>query len=423
MPSANVAVTSNGVSGHTNGSLTGAQDQIPTFRRLVPLVNEGSVTYLNASFAPPSNLIVHEAITRYASEALYETMPKPKWQASVQDARRLLARYINTDPSNIAFTRDTTEALGSIIRGLRFKPGDNVVLLDSEHPNHAYQWMSLRSQGLEVRQISTIDAAAKNRRVTAANASTFAPYVDDRTIAVGLSSIMFHSGQWNHVADICSSFRSRGVHVIADITQQVGFSAVDVQELGVSAAAFSLHKGLHCPTGLAALYVDPQVIKDVNPTPPIVGYGAVSNVRADLVVPDDPIVYHPSAQRYDHLNLSLISGAVAKAYLGFYLDVLGPKNVEDHLYSLGDVLHQQCKQLRINIVGPESRKEHAPHLYILDLQDERWMSHFRDNGIIVTPYRLGIRVSFGFYNNAEDVMKLVGVLRTGIDAGFPVPKV
>ncbi|KAF4972261.1 hypothetical protein FSARC_1158 [Fusarium sarcochroum] len=403
----------------SNQSSTG---NVAAFRRVVPLVNEGSVTYLNASLAPPSNLIVHEAITKYASDALYNPQPKPQWQATMLEARHLLGRYINTDPSNIAWTRDTTEALGSFIRGLHFESGDNVVLLDSEHPNHAYQWMSLRSAGLEVRQVPTIEADKKNGKVRAANASTFAPYVDDRTIAVGLSSIMFHSGQWNDIADIAATFRPRGIHVIADITQQVGFTTVDVEALGVSAAAFSLHKGLHCPTGLAALYVNPAVIKEVDPTPPIVGYGAVSNVRGDLLVPNDPITYHPSAQRYNHLNLSLISGAVAKAYLSFYLDTLGPKNVENHLYSLGDELKRECKKLGINIVGPDSRKEHASHLYILDLHDPRWMDHLRDNGIIVTPYRLGIRVSFGFYNNSEDVQKLVGALRSGMDAGSPVPK-
>ncbi|KAF5655024.1 class IV [Fusarium sp. NRRL 25303] len=425
MPSSDVSQPSNGAL-ITNGNGKDlarplANSNMSTFRHLVPLVQEGTITYLNASFAPPSNMIVHEAIIKYASEALYNPLPKPTWQATTQDARRLLARYINTDSSNVAFTRDTTEALGSIIRGLHFKPGDNVVLLDTEHPNHAYQWMSIRPLGLEVRQVPTIEADKKNGKLRAANAETFAPYVDDRTIAIGLSSIMFHSGQWNDVAHICSTFRPRGIHVIADITQQVGFATVDVQALGVSAAAFSLHKGLHCPTGLAALYVDPDVIKIVDPTPPIVGYGAVSNVRADLLVPDDPIVYHPSAQRYNHLNLSLVSAAVAKAFLTFYLDVLGPEKVESHLYDLGDVLRKECKSLAINIVGPSSREEHAPHLYVLDLHDERWMPHLRDNGIIVTPYRLGIRVSFGFYNSTEDIKKLASALRSGIEMGISIP--
>ncbi|KAH6975117.1 pyridoxal phosphate-dependent transferase [Ilyonectria sp. MPI-CAGE-AT-0026] len=390
------------------------------FRQLVPIVRDDKITYLNASFAPPSNLIIHEALTKYLSESLYKELPKPAWQAAVEEARKLLGRYINTDQSTIAFTRDTTEGLNNFIRGLRFQPGDNVVILDSEHPNHAYGWMSLREAGLEVRQIPTIPEAEKAGQVTAANAATFAPYVDDRTRAIGISSVMFHSGQWNDVADICAAYRPRGIHVVVDATQQVGFAPIDVKAMGVSAAAFGMHKGLNCPTGLAALYVDTDVIADANPTPPIVGYGAVSNVRADLLVPEDPILYHPTARRYEHLNVSLIAIAAAKAYLTFYLDTMGPREVEEHLFNLGDALRKECKRLGVTVVGPETRKEHAPHLYILDLHGSGWMEHLREMDVIVTPYRLGIRVSFGFYNNVQDVERLSWAIEAGLKKNLPL---
>ncbi|KAI8308120.1 putative aminotransferase [Colletotrichum sp. SAR11_59] len=391
-----------------------------TFRSLVPLVADDKITYLNASYQPPSNLIIHGAITKFSSEGLYSAHPKPQWQSAVEETRELVGRYINADPSSIAFTRDTTEGLNSSARSLKFTPGDNVVVLDSEHPNHVYGWMALRAAGLEVRQVPTIPEAEKSGKVTAANAATFAPYVDERTRAIGISSIMFHSGQWNDVADICKAYRPRGIHVLADLTQQVGFAEVDVKALGVSAAAFSLHKGLNNPTGFAAFYVDPAVITEMDPTPPIVGYGAVSNVRADLLVPSESLVYHPTARRYEHLNLSLVAAASAKAFLTFYLDSMGPRRVQEHLYNLGDVLREGCKEIGVKIVGPTSRKEHAPHLYILDLHDPRWMELLKDHGVLVTPYRLGIRVSFGFYNNSSDVKKLISVLKTGVESGLPM---
>ncbi|KAK7706473.1 hypothetical protein SLS64_004846 [Diaporthe eres] len=409
-------------------ALTKATSQPPseadfsTFRSLVPLVADDKITYLNASYQPPSNLVIHAAITKHASEGLYSPHPKPQWQSAVEDTRALVGRYINADPSSIAFTRDTTEGLGYFIQSLKVEPGDNVVVLDTEHPNHVYGWMTLRKAGVEVRQVPTIPEAQRTGKVTAATAETFAPYVDGRTRAIGLSSIMFHSGQWNDVAGICAAFRPRGVHVLADLTQQVGFAEVDVRALGVSAAAFSLHKGLNCPTGFSVLYVDPDFIAKNDPSPPIAGYGAVRNVRADLLVPAEEVVYHPTARRYEHLNLSLVGAAAAKAFLTLYLDSMVPRRVQEHLYRLGDVLREQCRILGVNIVGPASRQEHAPHLYILDLHDPRWMDLLKESGIFVTPYRLGIRVSFGFYNNSSDVKKLVSVLRAGVDQGLPLPQ-
>ncbi|KAI8262562.1 hypothetical protein K4K58_000538 [Colletotrichum sp. SAR11_239] len=258
-----------------NGSVAAVSYQkgnFDIFRRLVPLASDGKITHLNAGFMPPSNLIVDEAIRRFCSESLHHPSPKACWRQDVEAVRQLLARYINTDPSSIAFVRDTTEGLGSFIHGLKFEPRDNVVILDCEHPNQAFGWMALRPLGLEVRLVPT-----DPERPVAANAKTFAPYVDDRTKAIGLSSIMFHSGQWNDIADVCAFYRPMGIHVLADLTQQVGFADVDVQALGVSAAAFSLHKGLNTPTGFAALYVDSAVIEELDPTPPLVGYGGVAS--------------------------------------------------------------------------------------------------------------------------------------------------
>ncbi|KAK1478572.1 hypothetical protein CCUS01_04918 [Colletotrichum cuscutae] len=386
------------------------------FRHLVPLVSSGKATHLNAAFMPPSNLIVNEALSRFCSEALHQPSPKSRWKEDVEAVRELLGRYINTDPSTIAFVRDTTEGLGSFIRGLKFLPGDNVVILDCEHPNQAFAWLTLRSTGLEVRLVPT-----DPENPVAADAKTFAPYVDERTRAIGLSSIMFHTGQRNDVADVCGAFRHRGIHVLADLTQQVGFAAVDVEELGVSAAAFSLHKGLNSPTGFAALYVDTQVIHEMDPVPPIVGYGGVSSVgdSEDFAVPEGPVVFHPTAKRYEHANMSFISAVAARAFLQFYLEVMGPRNLEQRLYSLGDALRQSCAELGVGVVGPSERKHHAPHLHVLRLQDPRWPERLEAAGIVATKFRTGIRVSFGFYSNLEDVERLMAVIRKGLESGIP----
>ncbi|KAF4818198.1 hypotheticall protein [Colletotrichum tropicale] len=385
------------------------------FRRLVPLASDGKITHLNAGFMPPSNLIVDEAIHRFCSESLHHPSPKACWRQDVEAVRQLLARYINTDPSSIAFVRDTTEGLGSFMHGLKFEPGDNVVILDCEHPNQAFGWMALRSLGLEVRLVPT-----DPDRPAAANAKAFAPYVDDRTKAIGLSSIMFHSGQWNDIADVCSVYRSMGIHVLGDLTQQVGFAEVDVQALGVSAAAFSLHKGLNIPTGFAALYVDSAVIEELDPTPPLVGYGGVASVSdsEDFMIAEGPIVFHQTARRYEHANMSFISAVAARAFLQFYLEVMGPKNVENHLYGLGDALRESCAELGISVLGPKERRQHAPHLHVLQLHDPRWLEHLTASGVVVTRFRSGIRVSFGFYNSLSDVDRLVAVLKSGIALGI-----
>lgn len=388
--------------------------ELSHFRGLVPMVAlDADTTYLNASFMPPCNTVVGDALRQYVDDATYNPEIKAEWQGKAEKVRELLAEYINASPDEIAFTRDTTEALNCFIQCLQFEAGDNVIVLDSEHPNHAYGWMSLRRKGLEVRQVDT-------KGECFADAATFAPHVDQRTRAIGLSSVMFHSGQKNAVKDICSQFRSRGIHVLVDMTQQAGFATIDVQDLGVSAAAFSLHKGLACPTGLACLYVQPEAMETLVPHPPVVGAGAVANMRSDLTVPANEVEYHVTSRRYDHLNMGLIQACAAHASLTLYLRTLGPAAVEQTLYALGDALRDRCGRLGVAVVGRDAQEQRAPHLYVLRLQHPDWPAHFKQHRIYVSHYRLGTRVSFSWYNNVADVDRLMRVIEDGVQQGIPL---
>ncbi len=389
--------------------------QFDIFRRLVPLVAEQNVLHLNAAFMPPSNLIVRDAIEKFCDQGLRDISPKTHWKRDVEDTRELVARYLKTKPSSIAFTRDTTEGMGYFMHSLDIQPGDNVLILDCEHPNQAYGWLALRKRGLEVRQVPT-DLDGK---IVAATAATFAPFVDDRTRAIGLSSIMFHNGQWNNVADIVATFKPRGIHILADLTQQVGFTDLDIHALGVSAAAFSLHKGFNTPTGIAVLYVAEEFLNAHNPVPPIVSYESLAHVSEDFQIPSGPVTFHPSARRYEHANMSLVGVVAAKSFLRFHLDVMRPSNVQCHLRILGDRLRQECQRLGIEILGPAGHQNHAPHLYTLKLCGAQWREYFQANNVVVSTFRWGVRVSFGFYNNLADVTRFVNIVERGLKAGIP----
>ncbi|KAF4552533.1 Aminotransferase class-V-like protein 2 [Elsinoe fawcettii] len=379
-------------------------------RAMVPVLNNQAVTHLNAGFQPPMNATVRQAIQRFVDEATTEPNPKAKWQQRTASAREKLAKHLCVEPKSIAFTRDTTEGLNLFQRSLRFQPGDNVVILDVEHPNHAYGWLALVESGLEVRRVPTEGAVF-------ANAGTFAPFVDGRTVAIGLSSVMFHSGQLNDVRDVAIQFRPRGVHVLADLTQQIGAARINLKSLNVSAAAFGFHKALGCPSGLGGLYVDPQALSTLKSAPPIVGAGAILNLQSDLVaIPD--VQYHESTLRYEHLNLSLVGTTALDAALDL-LENMNVDRVEQHYRALGRELARGCAKIGVEIVGSSKTNERAAHVYILRLLDPAWQEHFKAAGVYVSHYRCGVRVSFGFYNNLADVHTLLDVLMQGLANGIP----
>ncbi|OTB02443.1 hypothetical protein M426DRAFT_197746 [Hypoxylon sp. CI-4A] len=399
-------------------------EKFATHRRLVPLVSQNDdVLFLNAASAPPSNLIVHEAITKYSASALYSDYPHPQWRETREEARALIARLINAEtPETIAFTRDTTEGLGSVIRSLRFERGDNVVVVDTEHPNQVYAWLALRDAGLEVRFVPTIAQAEEVGFIDAVDADTLRPYVDKRTRAIGLSSVSFDSGQRNDVAGISAAFRPAGIHILIDAAQHVANAQLDVQADGVSAAVFTLHKAMNCPTGIGALYVAPEAHADLVSVPPIVSMQGVRNMSENLVVkPDEPVEYYTDARRFEHANMSLVGVVAAAAFARVFIEVLGPADVEAWLYYLTELLRAECERLGVRVLGPREKSRRAPHIVILDLDTKVWAAHLRDYGRVrYTVNRLGFRISFGFFNSVEDVKRFVRVLELGIARGLVV---
>ena len=384
-----------------------SEDEHTKLRRLVPLVQQPDITFLNASYQHPMNTRVRTALDNFLNQASTHPHPKPLWQKTTAESREKLAQFLNVPSHSIAFTRDTTEGLNLFQRSLKFSTGDNAVILDNEHPNQAYGWLALRDHGLDVRLVPT------KADCYAANANTFAPHIDERTIAIGLSSVMFHSGQKNDIKDICQRFRPRGVHVLVDITQHIGVEKIDLTDWNVSAAAFSTHKALGCPTGLGALYVAPTVLPTLNITPPIVGAGSIANLSPDLI-PNPDIVYHSTAEKYEHLNLSLLGTTALNAALSLIVDEIGIGCIERHLRALGRELISQMDGLGLRVIGSRREEEHAPHVYIVPLLHPDWKAHFAAEKVYVSHYRCGVRVSFGWYNNIGDVRRFADSVRAGI---------
>lgn len=397
---------------YTNPFFASSDTQkVKEYRKIVPVAASGSCTYLNAAFQPPMNLRVKDACAEFLHQASAWQHPKPGWQSEAGEAQQLLAKCLHVDPDSLVFTRDTTEGLNLFQRSIDFKPGDNVVLLETEHPNHAYGWLALRDRGLGVKFVPNgIDHYADD--------ATFAPYVDDRTVAVGFSSVMFHNGQMNNVKSICSRFRPRGIHVLVDMTQHIGTSPINLSELGVSAAAFGCHKALGCLTGIGALYIEPQTLQLLKTTPPIVGAGAVVNIPSTLLVDPTLVEYHASAKRYGHLNLSLIGAVSLKASLQLLTQEVGIDRIERHLRMLGAHLGLMCEKVGVEVVGSRFSGQRSPHIYVLKLVREEWARHFEEENVMVSQYRCGVRVSLGFYNDLGDIGALEASIKRGLAKGL-----
>ncbi|MFL1543051.1 aminotransferase class V-fold PLP-dependent enzyme [Pseudomonas sp. O39] len=175
-----------------------------------------------------------------------------------------LAGLIDADPEAIAFTRNATEALQSLIRNYNgLQPGDQVLISDLEYDTvkGAMRWLA-GYRGVEVIEVShthpaTVDSLVQTYR------DAFARY--PRLKLMALTHVTHRTGLVMPVAAIASAARTHGVDVILDGAHALGQIEFNLAELGIQFAGFNLHKWIGAPLTLGFLYIAPERLADIDP--------------------------------------------------------------------------------------------------------------------------------------------------------------
>src|SRR5512147_910463 len=114
--------------------------------------------YLNHAAVAPLCRPAAEAMQRLADDCLhYGSIHYDEWLAAYEGLRVAAARLINSDPSEIALMKNTSEGIATIAMGLDWKPGDRVVAFHEEFPANFYPWKKLEQKGVAVTWLSCTD--------------------------------------------------------------------------------------------------------------------------------------------------------------------------------------------------------------------------------------------------------------------------
>ena len=180
------------------------------------------------------------------------------------EIRRQLAELIDVDPESVAFTRNATEALQSLIRNYnRLQPGDQVLISDLEYDTvkGAMRWLA-GVRGVEVIELSHTHPASFDSLLQTYR-SAFAEY--PRLKLMALTHVTHRTGLVMPVAAIAKAAREHDVDVILDGAHALGQIDFNLAELGIQFAGFNLHKWIGAPLTLGFLYIAPERLADIDP--------------------------------------------------------------------------------------------------------------------------------------------------------------
>jgi selenocysteine lyase/cysteine desulfurase len=378
---------------------------VAAIRRQFPVTER--MLYLDSAHQTPLATCVRDALMRFYQEGSETAGPKPVWLDRVEQVRARVAKLLNAQPSEIAFTKNTSEGMNIAANALPLTAGDNVLLVEGDHPNNAYAFLNLRRRGVEVRFVPISG--------TTARAEMFARHIDGRTRAISLSHVTFHAGHRFDLASIGALCAQMGLYFVVDAMQSTGVVPLDAKASGASLIGSGCHKGLLVPQGLGILYCR-QELGELQPA--YMAMSSLADPPGDYIARAENMALKPGAGRFEIGNVNLPDIHALDASLSL-IESVGVAAIEAHLHDLGDRLIERIDGLGIRLVGPRARADRSPHIYVLDLPVQDWADYLASRQVRVSPERDGIRVSFGLFNNAGDVDRLAQILA---ESGAMVPR-
>ena len=353
------------------------------------------VTYMNFGASGPSPRRVVEAAGSFVERHEYDAPGGegmyPVAFGAYESARETVADFVGADPSEVALTQSTTDAINRFAGALDWQPGDVVVRTDLEHPAGILPWERLaRNRGVEVR---VVESEAGRLDVDA-----YREAVQDATL-VCLSALTWNYGTHLPVADLVDVAHDAGALVVVDAVQVPGHAPMDVSAWGADAVAAAGHKWLLGLWGAGFLYVADDVVDDL--VPGAIGYRGVE------VPTDEPYVFKSGAARFEVGTTNPAPHVALEAAIEA-IDAIGVGAVEDRILRLASRLTDGVPDERLlSPADPESG------LVTVAVDDpEATVERLAGEGIVVRdlPYPDAVRASIHAVNTAAEVDDLVEAL-------------
>jgi selenocysteine lyase/cysteine desulfurase len=172
-------------------------------------------------------------------------------------ARTAAARFLGSEPDEIAITQNATMGMNMLGNGLDWQAGDEVLTTDQEHGGAVsiFRLMAKR-RGIVVKELPLASAVGAGPEGIAA---MFRAAATPRTRVIMASHITSGFGILMPVVELIALARERGALSLIDGAQAVGQIRVNARELGCDAYVASPHKWLMAPKGTGLLYVKRSV--------------------------------------------------------------------------------------------------------------------------------------------------------------------
>jgi kynureninase len=386
--------------------VTTASDPLLRWRSEFPIL--GRCTYLVSHSLGAMPKKVGADLAEYA--ALWAERGVRAWAEGWWDmpvaSGDAVGRIIGAPPGSVVMHQNVSVCQSLILSCFDLSgPRNRIVYEDLNFPSVMYVYEAHRALGARVETVASEDGmTVPLERYLAA--------IDERTLLVPLSHVVFKSGFVQDVAAIVKRAHEVGAYVVADLYQSAGTVPVDVAAWDVDFATGGSVKWLCGGPGAGYLYVAPRLRESLQPR--VTGWMAHAHPFA---FETGPIDYAADVRRFLHGSPGVPSLYAARAgqeiVAAIGVEAIRAKS-KRQVQRLMDLAAEQG--LKANTPADPERRG---GMVILDVPHGAAVTRELARREVIVDHRpgAGIRYSPHFYTTDEEIDHAVTETRQILDSG------
>lgn len=385
-----------------------------------PMLEEDIVYFDNGATTLKPRCVV-DAMNRYYLEHT-SNIHRGDYNAAIKtnqlydNVRKIVSEFIHCDSDCVVYTSGTTMSINMVVFGFmknHLKAGDEVLLSKAEHASNVLPWMQLEKEiGIVIRYIP-FDS---NHEITLQNIKKT---VTDKTKVISLAHVSNVLGDVRDVDSIGKYCHEHNIYFHVDGAQSVPHMKVDFKKSNMDFLSFSGHK-MCGPTGVGILVGKKELLEEMNPLCYGGGMNSTFEDDSSFELKEVPVRFEAGTPP--------IAEVIGLGEAIRYLMSIGMNKIHEHEMQLKKYLMEKVKDIP-NLIVYNQNTDSGIFSFNIDgvfAQDSSvYLNHY---GIYVRAgnhcakmlkdeihIKNTVRVSMYFYNNYDDVDRLVDVLKNSHD--------
>jgi len=376
------------------------------FRDDFPIINK-YVYLANAAISPIPISVYNEVSTFYQQVLNHGGALWDEWVTKFEETRDLYAKFIGADSrEEIAFTHSTSEGMNIIAHLLSDK--GVVISNELEFPSSNLPWLNNRNTN----DIKFVGARDGNKILI----EDIEKMIEDngktkKTLVT--SHVQYSTGFRQDLEDLGKLTRQKGLYYVVNATQSLGALYFNVKDFDVDFMASNGHKWILSSFGIGAIYVNKKYLRNFEKfKPPF--FSQSGQKRRENFNNNTKLDVSNTATRFElgtpHFpNIIALNAAIK------YISKIGINQIERRILNITDYLIDKLQNWNLQILSPIEEKKYRSGIIVFKPNERKpldiGIQVEKKRKIIVSGRGNGIRVSPHFYNNEDDIDKLVSALK------------